>query len=166
MPKKGDFFKHPNIVSDPLFQEYGLNDTKITEELYEYLKDKIDWDLFLYLQELQDKLARWQFEGIPFPREKIIAARDRLASVQQSNLDKVVDIRIGAEKTTKSELKGWNSSKLITTYIKKYKPEWIPYLKLTSTKQFSFDKEARELLMEQFPNDLTLKAVYSIKTKN
>jgi len=24
------FFQHPNIESDPLFQEYSLNDTKIT----------------------------------------------------------------------------------------------------------------------------------------
>lgn len=71
--KKKDFFNHPDIVSNPLFQEYGLNDTKITRELYDYLKDKIYWDLFLF--GLQDKLAQWQMEGIPFPRERIVAAK-------------------------------------------------------------------------------------------
>jgi hypothetical protein len=28
-----NFFGHPDIVNDPLFQEYGTNDTKITREL-------------------------------------------------------------------------------------------------------------------------------------
>jgi hypothetical protein len=60
-------------------------------------------------------------EGIPFPRDKIIAARNRLVSHRQPNLERVVDIRRGQK--TKGDLKGWNSSKLITLYIEKYKRE-------------------------------------------
>lgn len=72
------FFKHPKIVDDPLFQEYGLNDTQITQELYDHLKDRVDPKLFKFLQKLQDKLAQWQMEGIPFPRSRIRDAKERL----------------------------------------------------------------------------------------
>jgi hypothetical protein len=56
--KKGDFFHHPNIADDPLFHEYGLNDTKITRELHDLLIDRVNPKLFFQLQTLQDKLAK------------------------------------------------------------------------------------------------------------
>lgn len=44
------------------------------------------------------------------------------------NQAKVVDITIGTKSKANKDLKGWNSSKLITTYNRTYKPEWVPYL--------------------------------------
>lgn len=162
--KKKDFFKHPNIVDDPLFQEYGINDTKITQELYDHLKDRVDPKLFKWLQKLQDKLAQWQMEGIPFPRDRIRAAKDRLRLNTQNSLDKVVDIRIGHK--TKALLNGWTSSKLLTAYIENYKKEWLPYLRPTeSGKSLCFNRDAIEPLMDNFPSDSALQAVYSIKRK-
>lgn len=82
---------------------------------------------FRALQNLQDRLAEWQMEGIPFPQERIEAALHRIKSTQSALADKIVDIRVGTK--SKDKLKGWNSSKLITAHIKKYKSEWVPNLK-------------------------------------
>lgn len=52
------FYGHPDIVSDPDFQEYGINDTRITRLLYDKLKNYVPPSLFNNMQKLQDKLAR------------------------------------------------------------------------------------------------------------
>jgi hypothetical protein len=44
-----DFFTYPNVENDPLFKDYSLNDTRITEELYHYLWPKVDQRLALSL---------------------------------------------------------------------------------------------------------------------
>lgn len=49
-----NYFSHPDIVKDPLFQEYGLNDTKVTRALWDKLKNKVPPGLFTSMQNLQD----------------------------------------------------------------------------------------------------------------
>jgi len=66
------FFNHPDIEKDPLFQGYGLNDTKLNWTLYNFLKDKVSSKVFYSLQKLQDKLTAWATKGIPFPRQRWI----------------------------------------------------------------------------------------------
>jgi hypothetical protein len=58
----------PNIEADPLFQAYGLNDTKITKQLYEVLLPQVDSQIFKAMQHLQDRLTNWMSNwGYPLP---------------------------------------------------------------------------------------------------
>lgn len=41
-----NFFNHPNILDDPDFKKYGTNDTRITRELWDKLKNEVRQDSF------------------------------------------------------------------------------------------------------------------------
>ncbi|CAI2166747.1 26_t:CDS:2, partial [Funneliformis geosporum] len=130
------FFNHPEIQKDPLFQEYGTNDTRLAKELYLALKDKVDWDLFMRLQTLQDRLVQWEQKGIPFPRSRLEKAQTTLEELRKKSWDKQVDIRTGTDK----------------------------YLETTKT-GIKFDRKAQEELLLRFPNDQVLQRAYDISKK-
>lgn len=155
-----NFFAHPDIDKDPLFHEYGLNDTKITRELYDYLKPKIDFDLNTLFNNLQTKLAKWAVEGIPLPRERIEKLLKEMRTRLETNQEAIIDIRPNSKNT--ASLRGWSSSKLKTAYIRRYKPEWVNYLEVTKTDTLKFQSEDKERLLKVFPNDEVLQLSYKI----
>lgn len=160
-----NFFAHPKIESEPLFQAYSLNDTRVTQELYHHLKSKVPTALNQVLQELSTKHSKWQARGIPFPREKIEQKCAEMRAKLLWTLDKIVDIDLNKKKPT--QLKGWKSSTAINKYIRKYKPEWLEYLEETkATKKIKFRGDDRDRLIEHFPNDETLKLAYKLLLQN
>lgn len=113
------------------------------------------------MQSLQDKLTRWAIRGIPFPREKLKAKLQELKQLRKTNLEELLDFW-SLDSKTKDTLKGWNSSKLKSFYISTYKTEWLRHLKVTKSKKVSFDRKARDNLLELYPEDKVLQPVCKI----
>lgn len=79
-------------------------------------------------------------------------------------LEQIVDIRLNKKKPT--QLKGWKSSPAVNNYIRKYNPEWLTYLEETKTGKVKFRSEDRDRLVDNFPQDETLKLAYKLLLQN
>lgn len=103
-------------------------------------------------------------QDIPFPRKKLEAEQNKLATKRRESIEKMVDIRFLDKELLKKKkqpgLKGWTSSKLKSLYISTYKQEWLKYLKVTPKGTISFDREARDKFISIFPDDKVLQSVY------
>lgn len=116
------------------------------------------------MQSLQDKLTQWAIKGIPFPREKLSRTLTDLQRKQKEDLSELLDIRPSSK--DKSSLKGWGSSKLVSNFIQSYKQHWLPYLDITpKTRKIKFDSDAKERLLENFPDDRVLQLAYDTKKR-
>jgi len=98
------------------------------------------------------------YERYTVSEKEIRRSKRKLKVSQSESLERMIDIR-SLDPKTKDKLKGWNSTKLKSIYISKYKPEWLEYLKVTKTGKVSFDSKARSKLIEQFPKDWVLQSV-------
>jgi len=164
---KKDIYSAKGAPYNQVFKEYAINDIKLLIKVHNHLLYSYNYPL--WIQELSFLVYKqWEvgFEGVKVDVKDLNKRIELLQTLNDKLLAMLPDLTIGIK--SQSKCKGWNTPKIVDKWLRNtFNEDILKELEINEkSKLYSFDSDAREILIYLQPKNYLLKILRDFYKKN